>query len=196
MVDLRKTIAPKSDQTNADDFISGPRTIQIRGVEMFQDGDRERANIFYNGDDGKPWKPCVTTMRLLIGGWGTESDDFIGKKVTLYRDPNVKFGGAMVGGIRISHMSHMEIPLIMSLTKTRGKKETFKIDILEEDAPPEMDMEVLDAAREAAMKGTAELVKFWADTPHKRMLKAEMDKPKTGLKAIAAEVELESEEDL
>ena len=30
-----------------------------------------------------------------------ETDDWIGRKVVLYDDPNVSFGGKLVGGIRI-----------------------------------------------------------------------------------------------
>ena len=42
--------------------------------------------------------------------------------MTLYCDPNVKFGGIALGGIRISHLSHIDNILNMMLTATRGRK--------------------------------------------------------------------------
>lgn len=43
-----------------------------------------------------------TNMRLLEMITGSdESDDWIGKKVVAYSDPNISFGGKLVGGIRL-----------------------------------------------------------------------------------------------
>ena len=49
----------------------------------------------------------------------------------LYRDPTVKWAGMEVGGIRISHMSHIETEKLMMLTlKSLGKnKEALKMAI-------------------------------------------------------------------
>lgn len=33
--------------------------------------------------------------------YGKETNDWVGKRITLYFDPNVKFGGAKVGGVRV-----------------------------------------------------------------------------------------------
>ena len=33
-IDISKTIAPKSDQLNADDLIAGPKTITVTGVKL------------------------------------------------------------------------------------------------------------------------------------------------------------------
>jgi len=50
-------------------------------------------------------KPMVlnsTNLQLLAKACGSEeSDDWIGKKVTIYADPNVSFGGKLVGGLRV-----------------------------------------------------------------------------------------------
>ena len=34
MIDLSRTVAPKSDQLNADDLIAGPRTIVVTAVKL------------------------------------------------------------------------------------------------------------------------------------------------------------------
>lgn len=50
-------------------------------------------------------KPLVlnsTNINACVQALGTdETDDWIGKQVVLYNDPNVSFGGKIVGGIRI-----------------------------------------------------------------------------------------------
>lgn len=54
-----------------------------------------------NGDS----KPCVlnSTNGQIIAGItkSEESDSWIGAKIVLYDDPNVSFGGKLVGGIRV-----------------------------------------------------------------------------------------------
>src|SRR3990167_9283820 len=50
-------------------------------------------------------KPMVlnsTNLQLLAKACDSEeSDDWIGKKVTIFADPNVYFGGKLVGGLRV-----------------------------------------------------------------------------------------------
>lgn len=50
-------------------------------------------------------KPMVlnsTNLQLLAKACDSEeSEDWIGKKVTIYADPNVSFGGKLVGGLRV-----------------------------------------------------------------------------------------------
>jgi hypothetical protein len=43
----------------------------------------------------------TTTIRVLEKAYGPDSDDWIGKKVTLYVDPHVAFKGQIVGGLRL-----------------------------------------------------------------------------------------------
>lgn len=124
-VDLTPTIIAKSDQLNADDLLGGPRTIRITRVTA---GTADQPiNIYYEGDGGKPWRPCKTMRRALVGMWGQKGSVYVGRYLTLYREPAVKFGGIEVGGIRISHASDIEADVILQLTATRGKKEPVKI---------------------------------------------------------------------
>ena len=62
MNDLSQTIAPRSDQLNADDLIGGPRTIKVRQVSISKGADQP-ASIFFEGDDGKPYKPGLSMRR-------------------------------------------------------------------------------------------------------------------------------------
>ncbi|HET8612978.1 MAG TPA: hypothetical protein VFL92_09460, partial [Sphingomonas sp.] len=53
--------------------------------------------------------------------------NYVGRAMTLYRDPEVQFGGMKVGGIRISHMSHIDGEQSMALTATRAQRRLFKV---------------------------------------------------------------------
>ncbi|MGP8033158.1 MAG: hypothetical protein ACLPQ6_03350 [Steroidobacteraceae bacterium] len=43
----------------------------------------------------------ATTIRVLEKAYGSHSDDWHAKRVTLYVDPNVSFKGQIVGGLRL-----------------------------------------------------------------------------------------------
>ena len=49
----------------------------------------------------KPMVLNVTSIRVLESAFGNESDDWKGKQVTVYVDPNVSFQGRVVGGLRL-----------------------------------------------------------------------------------------------
>lgn len=126
MTDLTPTIQAKSDQLNSDDLMAGPITIKITQV-VFGGGEDQPINIRYEGDNGKPWKPCKSMRRVLVSVWGPDGSNYVGKSLTLWRDPSVKWAGVEVGGIRISHMSGIDKNISMSLTATRGSKKPFTV---------------------------------------------------------------------
>lgn len=119
--DLRHTIVPKSDQLNADQLLGGPMTIRVSGVKLSDAADQP-VIVSYEGDGGRPFKPCKTMRKVLIHAWGADGREWKGRAMTVYNDEAVKFGGESVGGIRISHMSHIEKDIKVSLTATKGKK--------------------------------------------------------------------------
>jgi len=116
--DLADTIKPKSDQLNADDLLTGPINVTITNVRR---GSADQpVNIDIEGL--MPYKPCKTMRRVLITAWGQDGKDWIGRSMTLYCDPDVKFGGVALGGIRISHLSHIGQTMNMMLTSSRARK--------------------------------------------------------------------------
>lgn len=132
IVDMSQFVEAKSDQLNADDLIGGPRTVTITGV--VGTGGDQPVSIHFQGDNGKPFKPCKTIRRVMIAVWGRYANEYVGKSMTLYRDPKVTFGGLETGGIRISHMSGIEKETTVVVMKTKGKKAGMKILPLR-DAP-------------------------------------------------------------
>lgn len=124
--DLRSTIIPKSDQLNAEQLLGGAMTITVSDVRLGS-GEDQPVVVHYQGENGRPFKPCKTMRKVLIHAWGADGRKWVGRSMTLYNDPAVKFGGEDVGGIRISHMTDIERDIKVSLTSTRGKKAKYEI---------------------------------------------------------------------
>ena len=130
MTDLSKTIAPKSDQMNFDDFVSGEsKTIKITKISGNSEP-QQPISINYEGDKGKPYKPCLSMRRVLVNAWGADGISYVGKSLTLYGDPKVVFGGIAVGGIRISHLSDIPAPLTMALTASKSSRKPYTVQPL------------------------------------------------------------------
>lgn len=132
--DMNSVIQPKSDQMNSDDLVGGPRTIRVSDV-IIKAGEQP-ISVFYEGDNGKPWKPCKTTARLMVAAWGADAKKYVGRSLTLYRDPAVKWAGMEVGGIRISHMSHIDADMVYAATVTKGKRAPIRVKPLKAEAIP------------------------------------------------------------
>jgi cell division protein ZapA (FtsZ GTPase activity inhibitor) len=181
-MNLAHTIIPKSDQLNADDLISGPITIKVTSVKGTGDKDVPVA-IHYEGDNGKPYKPCKSMRRVLVSAWGdNDKGEYVGRSMTLYRDNDVSFGGIKVGGIRISHLSHIEKDLTLALTVSRASRKPYTVKRLDVATP------VTDVAALAAIDAANtldELVNVW-----KSLTKEEQKMPTVIAAKDAKKVEL------
>jgi hypothetical protein len=144
MIDMTSTIVARSDQLNADDLIGGPRTIKITGVKIVKED--QPVSISYEGDNSRPWKPCLSMRRVLVQLWGKDASTYAGKSVTLYRDQRVRFGNDEVGGIRISHASGIDKPVRLMLTTKRGRREPYPVQPLKPAPVPPSDQSAEGAA--------------------------------------------------
>ena len=129
---MKITAEPRSDQWNADDFVGGPRTFTIAGVKV--GGAEQRYDIDLEEGEGRVWRPPLTILRVLISAWGDEAATWVGRRVTLYRDATVSFGKDQVGGIRVSHLSHIDKELRIPVTVSRGRRSMYTVKPLA-DAP-------------------------------------------------------------
>lgn len=101
-------------------------------------------SVAFEGDDRRPYKPSKSMRRVLVSMWGMNAAVFIGRRLTLYRDPTVKFAGEAVGGIKISHASDITEPMEIALTVTRGSRKPHRV--LPLLAEPEFDATGFPAA--------------------------------------------------
>lgn len=166
MNDMSKVIIPKSDQINAEHLLAGPMDITITEVTI-RPGTEQPVSIHFEGDNNKPYKPCKSMCKVMVYCWGADANQYVGRSMTLYCDPKVKWGGLAVGGIRISHMSHINGAVKMALTETKGSRKPFTVEPFAPPAPapkaappaPDAALEMaramvaqIDAANEAALK--------------------------------------------
>ena len=161
--DMSQVIQPKSDQINADDLIGGPMDVTIEGVNI-ESKTEQPVSVRLKGMQ-KVYRPCKSMARVMVQAWGADASKYAGRSMTLYRDPKVKWGGLEVGGIRISHMSHIDAPLSLMLTQTRSQRAPFKVQVMQapsQDAPPPPAPDnATDLARAAAAKGKAAFTAWW-----------------------------------
>jgi len=129
---MKITAEPRSDQWNADDFIGGPRTFTIAGVKV---GAAEQKYDVQLVCEDRVWRPPLTMLRLLIAAWGDEAAVWVGRRVTLYRDPAIRFGSDQVGGIRVSHLSNLPggKRFSVALSESRGRRKQIAVEPLIEE---------------------------------------------------------------
>ena len=131
-MDLSSTIVADSTQVNAEDLLGGPRTVTITGVK--QGSADQPVNIELAEIPDRVYRPGKSMRRVLVAAWGPDSSAYVGRRMTLYCDPTVKWAGQEVGGVRIKAMSHITGELKVALTVTRGTKKPFVVQPLP-DAP-------------------------------------------------------------
>jgi hypothetical protein len=69
--------------------------------DVGKENDQEQRWVLYFREREKGMVLNVTTIRVLEAAYGGDSDHWIGNKVMVYVDPNVSFGGKVVGGLRL-----------------------------------------------------------------------------------------------
>jgi len=124
---IAKSIVPKSDQLNAEDLLSGSITVTVTDVKQ---GTAEQPIAIIIDGERQPYKPCKTMRKVLVYCWTDQAANWIGKRMTLYADPDVKWAGIAVGGIRISHLSGIASRVVLMLSETKGKRKAVTVDPL------------------------------------------------------------------
>lgn len=132
-MDITDSLAPTSDQLDAVDLVGGPRIFTVTNVTQ---GNAEQPVQIALAEFPRVWRPGKSMRRVLAAGWGTDASQWTGRRVELFCDPSVQFGGAAVGGTRISGMSHIDKALKVPLLIKRGKSAVFTVQPLP-DAPTE-----------------------------------------------------------
>ena len=133
-MDISDTLAPNSDQLDAVDLLGGARVFTI---ERASKGNAEQPVNIHLAGFPRPWRPGKSMRRVLVACWGPETSEYVGRRVELFCDPDVQFGGKSVGGTRIKRLSHIDQPKKVPLLITRGKSAMYTVQPLPDDALPQ-----------------------------------------------------------
>lgn len=192
-MDISNTIEADSTQINADD-LAEPRTVTITGVSK---GTADQpVNIELSEFPGRAYRPCKSMRRVLVAAWGPDAQKYAGRRMTLFNDPSVRWGGQPVGGVRIKAMSHIDGRLTLALTVTRGRRVPFVVEPLP-DGPPAVTPEAIarfeqriaDAATVEELAEIAADLKAWDLGKHRKHLQELWGARRTAISSEQVEAE-------
>lgn len=145
--DLSDTTVPESDRLNGDDLLHGEKLITITGVVRYLDPKRNPAfYLNYEGDSGRPFKPCKTQRRIITQLWGEDGNLYIGRQLRLYNEMTVVYAGKETGGLRVNGMTDIQGTATIKVSEARGKKKTYTIEKLEKQQKPPYPVEKFNSA--------------------------------------------------
>lgn len=134
-MDITDALAPNSDQLDAIELVT-PRTFTIAaGSRLAIREGKTVAEIPFEGFP-RVWRPSKGMLDVLAKCWGADAKQWVGRRVTVYNDPDVMFGKDRVGGVRVSHLSHIDGPQTVNIRASgRGRSpKPWKVQPLA-DAP-------------------------------------------------------------
>ena len=151
-MDISKALMAKSDQLNAVDLIGGPCTVTV--LDVTKGTAEQMFNIITDvfGPD-RPFRPSATVFRILGATWGTETSAWIGRRMTLFRDPTVKWGGQEVGGIRVKSLSGIKKTVNLTLATSSNSHAKHVVESLPDAAPTPQDTSGRDWLAELTLAG-------------------------------------------
>ncbi len=88
-------------QSDVDDVV----TVTVQGIKKVNvardDEDPDYKWTVKFNEFAKPMVLNVTNLKRMAKALGEDTDDWMGNMVQLYVDPDIEFGGNVVGGLRI-----------------------------------------------------------------------------------------------
>jgi hypothetical protein len=133
--DIAPFVAAESDRITADDLIAGPRTFTIERIEGTMAEGKKRMVVHLADSPGKPFMPCKGMVRLLGQLWGPDAAKWVGRGITLFRDPDVRFGADLTGGVRIAAVTHIDRAQPIAVRASQKKVKSYKVEPLKAPAP-------------------------------------------------------------
>lgn len=150
--DIAPFIEAESDRITADDLIAGPRTFTIAKIDGTMSEGKRRMVVHLADSPGKPFMPCKGMVRLLGQLWGPDAATWVGRGITLFRDPDVRFGADLTGGVRIAAVTHIDRAQGVSVRASQKKIKSYNVAPLKVEAKA-------DEARAAAEKIAATIAR-------------------------------------
>ena len=130
MLDISDTLAPKSDQLDAVDLLR-PQVFTVAEVSKVTGEQPLNVRLV---EFPRVWRPSKGMRRVLAFCWGKDAKQWAGRRVELFCDASVQYGGKAVGGIRISRMSHIDSTQKVPLLVAQGRGSIYTVEPLP-DAP-------------------------------------------------------------
>ena len=118
-MDITDALAPTSDQLDAVELVN-PRTFTIDTGSSLGKREGKIVAEIRLVDFPRVWRPSKGMLDVLAACWGTDAKQWVGRCVTVYNDPEVMFGRDKVGGIRISHLSHIDKARVVTRAPSRS----------------------------------------------------------------------------
>ena len=134
MLDISDTLAPKSDQLDAVDLLR-PQVFTVAEVSKVTGEQPLNVRLV---EFPRVWRPSKGMRRVLAFCWGKDAKQWAGRRVELFCDASVQYGGKAVGGIRISRMSHIDGAQKVPLLVAQGRGSIYTVEPLP-DAPAPRD---------------------------------------------------------
>ena len=158
---IRAAIMPKSDQLNADDLVGRSIVVRILGVKVLRTPEQP---VTITISDHKPYKPCKGMQRVLVQLIGEDPKTWVGRWLLLYRDPEAKWAGEPVGGIRIGGISGIQSDCTVPVTINKKQRAQHEVKRL---TPPTASPEEQALAAFQSVAKSAVTERGW--TPDQRL---------------------------
>ena len=134
-MDITDALAPTSDQLDAVELVN-PRTFTIDTGSSLGKREGKIVAEIRLVDFPRVWRPSKGMLDVLAACWGTDAKQWVGHRVTVYNDPEVMFGRDKVGGIRISHLSHIDKARVVTIRASgAGRKQPWRVEPLADATP-------------------------------------------------------------
>lgn len=160
MMDLSGAWQVKSDRLNADDMIGITPTVTVAAIDWPEGGEPRLHLTEY---PRRPWYPSAGMGRVIRQVWGPDGEQWVGRRATLFNQPDVEYGSKRTGGIRILAMSHMPHARTFEVKESKGKRVKYTIEPLPDATPshevqPDWQALIVDAGDDVAA-----LRAMWSD---------------------------------
>ena len=104
--DMDSRLYTASDKFLGNAHLDGDTTLTINEVtvEEMRDGSEKMCLHWRNLDGHQDYLPFLlnkTNIKRIAKMYGDDTDEWIGKEITIYNDPDVEFMGEVVGGLRV-----------------------------------------------------------------------------------------------
>jgi hypothetical protein len=111
--DLSGSYLKQSDFENDSAIMFTIRRVEKKAFEA-KNGRPAEEKWVLTFDDERCFGLNKTNLRLMVKWFSKHWRTWIGKKITVYRDESISFGGRLVGGLRIRRPAPQDIPAFVT----------------------------------------------------------------------------------